>query len=126
MNGQLDELNGARQDVMRQMNEVPAGLEWPDPAEQLRRTEEALTIITKLLDGETVDFAGKFLTTKGAKLYSPPKQRPPVILSAFGEHAARLAGRPAGLLQAGRRPAPITRRSRARTATRAMGVDDSC
>jgi len=28
------------------MNEVPAGLRWPPPAEQLARAEEALTIIT--------------------------------------------------------------------------------
>src|SRR3954468_1396965 len=70
------------------MNEVPAGMQWPSVAEQLTRTEEALTIITRLLDGETVDFDGQFFKTTGAKLYSPPKQRPPVILSAFGEHAA--------------------------------------
>src|SRR3569833_317235 len=75
------------------MNEVPAGMQWPSVEEQLARTEEALTIITRLLDGETVDFNGTFFTTKGAKLYSPPKQRPPVILSAFGEHAAQIAGR---------------------------------
>jgi coenzyme F420-dependent glucose-6-phosphate dehydrogenase len=75
------------------MNEVPAGMEWPSVEEQLARSEEALTIITRLLDGETVDFAGRFFTTKGAKLFSPPKQRPPVIFSAFGENAAQLAGR---------------------------------
>ena len=38
------------------MNEIPAGMDWPTPSEQLERTEEALTIITRLLDGETVDF----------------------------------------------------------------------
>src|SRR3954462_3097077 len=62
------------------MNEVPAGMQWPSVDEQRTRTEEALTIITRLLDGETVDFDGQFFKTTGAKLYSPPKQRPPVIL----------------------------------------------
>ena len=75
------------------MNEVPAGFDWPSPEEQLARTEEALTIITRLLDGETVDFDGRFFRTKGARLYSRPKRRPPVYLSAFHEGAAELAGR---------------------------------
>src|SRR5436309_834804 len=75
------------------MNEIPAGAEWPSPEEQLARTEEALTIITRLLDGETVDFDGRFFKTKGAVLYSRPKRRPPVYLSAFHEGAAELAGK---------------------------------
>jgi coenzyme F420-dependent glucose-6-phosphate dehydrogenase len=75
------------------MNEVAAGMHWPAVDEQLARTEEALTIITRLLDGETVDFTGQFFEAKGAKLYTPPTQRPPVILSAFGEQAAGIAGR---------------------------------
>jgi coenzyme F420-dependent glucose-6-phosphate dehydrogenase len=75
------------------MNEVPAGMHWPSTEEQLARTDEALTIITRLLNGETVDFDGRFFKTKRAVLYSRPQQRPPVILSAFHEGAAELAGR---------------------------------
>ena len=75
------------------MNEVPAGMQWPSPDEQLARTEEALTIIMRLLEGETVDFDGRFFTTRGARLYARPAQRPPVYLSAFHEGAAELAGR---------------------------------
>lgn len=75
------------------MNEVPAGMTWPSPEEQLARTEEALTIITRLLDGETVDVDGRFFTAKRAVLYSRPQQRPRVFLSAFHEGAAELAGR---------------------------------
>src|SRR5918911_5345510 len=58
------------------MNEVPAGMDWPSTEEQLARTEEALTIITRLLDGETVDFDGRFFKARGAVLYSPPRNRP--------------------------------------------------
>lgn len=75
------------------MNEVPAGLHWPPPAEQLARTEESLTIITRLLDGETVDFDGRFFRAQSARLYTRPARRPPVYMSAFGEQAAEIAGR---------------------------------
>jgi coenzyme F420-dependent glucose-6-phosphate dehydrogenase len=75
------------------MNEVPAGMQWPSTEEQLARTEEALTIIVRLLDGDTVDFDGRFFKAHGAQLYSRPAQRPPVYLSAFHEGAAELAGR---------------------------------
>jgi coenzyme F420-dependent glucose-6-phosphate dehydrogenase len=64
------------------MNEVPAGLDRPSPGEQLERSEEALTIITRLLDGETVDFSGRF-RARNAVLYWRPERRPPVYLSAF-------------------------------------------
>ncbi|HET7648195.1 MAG TPA: LLM class flavin-dependent oxidoreductase [Gaiellaceae bacterium] len=75
------------------MNEVPAGMDWPSPAEQLARTEEALTIVTRLLDGETVDYTGRFFRARGARLYVETARRPPVYLSAFNEGAAELAGR---------------------------------
>lgn len=78
------------------MNEVPAGLDpqnYPSMAEQLERTEESLTIVRRLLDGETVDFDGKHFKTYGAKLYSLPERRPPIYMSAFGEQAAEIAGR---------------------------------
>src|SRR5436305_11640721 len=50
------------------MNEVPAGMDWPSPAEQLARTEEALAIITRLFGGETVDFEGRYFKAKRAVL----------------------------------------------------------
>jgi coenzyme F420-dependent glucose-6-phosphate dehydrogenase len=75
------------------MNEIPAGDEWPSPGEQLKRTEEALTIVTRLLDGHTVDFDGRFFRARRARLYLRPERRPPVFMSAFGEQAAEIAGR---------------------------------
>lgn len=75
------------------MNEVPAGMEWPGTGEQLARTEEALTIITRLLDGETVDVDGEFFRARGARLYMRPARRPPVFMSAFHEGTAEVAGR---------------------------------
>jgi coenzyme F420-dependent glucose-6-phosphate dehydrogenase len=76
------------------MNEIPAGLlDWPSTEEQLRRTEESLTIVKRLLDGETVDFDGEFFKAKHARLYVRTERRPPIYLSAFHEGAAELAGR---------------------------------
>lgn len=75
------------------MNEVPAGMEWPDVAEQHGRTAEALEIIVRLLDGETVTHGGRYFRTDGARLYLRNEHRPPVFLSAFGPEAAALAGR---------------------------------
>jgi len=92
------------------MNEIPAGAEWPSPADQLKRTEEALTIITRLLAGERVDFRGEFFRAHGARLYLKTSRRPPVYLSAFNEGAAEVAGRLAdGLWTLGdpRQAAPV-------------------
>ena len=75
------------------MNEVPAGMEWPTVGEQLARTEEALTIIRRLLEGETVDFDGEYFRAKRARLYLDYDRRPPVYMSAFGPQAAEIAGR---------------------------------
>jgi coenzyme F420-dependent glucose-6-phosphate dehydrogenase len=75
------------------MNEIPAGLDWPSTGEQLKRTEEALTIITRLLDGEIVDFEGEFFRARRARLYLDLERRPSVYMSAFNEQAAEVAGR---------------------------------
>jgi coenzyme F420-dependent glucose-6-phosphate dehydrogenase len=75
------------------MNEVPAGLDWPSPAEQLARTEESLEIITGLLHGETVTKAGRYFRAQRARLYDLPARRVPVYMSAFGPQAAAIAGR---------------------------------
>ena len=78
------------------MNEVPAGLDWPSPDEQLARTEEALTIITRLLDGETVDFDGTLLQGEGRSAVfaaAPPSAGLPVSVLRGRGRARRAAGR---------------------------------
>lgn len=75
------------------MNEVPAGMQWPSVGEQLKRTEEALTIIKRLLDHEKVDFNGEYFRATGARLYLDYPRRPPIYMSAFGPQAAEIAGR---------------------------------
>jgi coenzyme F420-dependent glucose-6-phosphate dehydrogenase len=75
------------------LNEVPCGMDWPDTGEQVRRMEEALEIIDRLLDGERVDHHGEFFRTRGAYLHTRGARRPPVYVSAFGPDAAGVAAR---------------------------------
>jgi coenzyme F420-dependent glucose-6-phosphate dehydrogenase len=75
------------------LNESPAGMDWPDTGEQVRRMEEALEIIGRLLDGERVDHDGRYFRTKSAYLHTRPERRPPIYVSAFGPDAAAVAAR---------------------------------
>jgi coenzyme F420-dependent glucose-6-phosphate dehydrogenase len=75
------------------LNESPLGAEWPSPAGQVERMEEALEIINALFDGERVDHEGPHFRTDGAVLHTRPGRRPPIYVSAFGPRAAGVAGR---------------------------------
>jgi coenzyme F420-dependent glucose-6-phosphate dehydrogenase len=75
------------------LNESPCGMDWPDTGEQVRRMEEALEIIDALLDGERVDYQGRYFRTKKAYLHTRAERRPPVYVSAFGPQAAGVAAR---------------------------------
>jgi coenzyme F420-dependent glucose-6-phosphate dehydrogenase len=75
------------------LNEVPCGMDWPDTAEQVRRMEEALEVIGRLLDGERVDHDGRFFRTSGAYLHTRGERRPPIYVSAFGPDAVAVAAR---------------------------------
>ncbi len=65
------------------LNEVPLGLDWPSPAEQIDRLDKGLEAITRLWDGETVTMDGGWFRLNDAKLY----------VSAFGPQAAQVAGK---------------------------------
>jgi coenzyme F420-dependent glucose-6-phosphate dehydrogenase len=75
------------------LNEVPCGMDWPGTGEQVRRMEESLEIIDRLLDGQRVDHHGEFFRTRGAYLHTRGERRPPVYVSAFGPDAAGVAAR---------------------------------
>jgi coenzyme F420-dependent glucose-6-phosphate dehydrogenase len=75
------------------LNEVPVGDDWPSPAGQIARLEEALSMIDRLWKGETITEEGRFYRAKDLKLHTLPQRRPPVWVSAFGPQAARVAGR---------------------------------
>jgi coenzyme F420-dependent glucose-6-phosphate dehydrogenase len=75
------------------LNESPCGMDWPPVREQVDRMEEALEIITRLLDGERLDHDGRFFRTKAAYLHTRGERRPPIYVSAFGPRAASVAAR---------------------------------
>ena len=75
------------------LNEGPLGFSFPRYAERAERMTEALQIMRRLLDGEKLDFAGKYYTCDRAKLYSPPLGNVPLWMAAGGPKSAALAGR---------------------------------
>ena len=75
------------------LNEVPLGLDWPEPAEKLERFELGLEAIDRLWSGETVTMDGGWFQLDEAKLYTLAPSRPKLYVSAFGPKAARIAGR---------------------------------
>lgn len=75
------------------LNESVLGADWPSPKDQIARMDEALEMIHALFDGETLDGAGQYWSTKKAVLHTRPERRPPIYVSAFGPQAAAVAGR---------------------------------
>lgn len=76
------------------LNEVPLGLDWPEPAEMLERFDQGLEAITRLWAGETVTMDAGWFRLKEAKLYTRAGDRTPrMYVSAFGPKAAAIAGK---------------------------------
>jgi coenzyme F420-dependent glucose-6-phosphate dehydrogenase len=75
------------------LNESPFGFDWPSGAEQLEMMDEALDMIRRLWDGETIASGSKHFSTKDAKLHTRPTKAPPLYVSAFHEGAAEVAAK---------------------------------
>jgi coenzyme F420-dependent glucose-6-phosphate dehydrogenase len=75
------------------LNEHILGQHWPPPEVRRSMLEEAMAVIRALWTGETVDHQGEFYELENARLFDPPAEPPPVIVSGFGEAAVRLAAR---------------------------------
>jgi len=75
------------------LNEVPLGLDWPEPREKLERFDQGLAAIERLWDGETVTMDAGWFSLKEARLYTRAASKPRMYVSAFGPQAARIAGR---------------------------------
>jgi coenzyme F420-dependent glucose-6-phosphate dehydrogenase len=75
------------------LNEVPLGLDWPEPAEQRERLAAGLEAITRLWAGETVTMDAGWFRLEEAKLYTRARTRPRLYVSAFGPKAAEVAAR---------------------------------
>ncbi len=75
------------------LNEVPAGLAWPNGKTRLEMLEESIKVIRWLWDQEYVSFEGKHFSLREANLFTKPPLPVPLYVSALGPKAAYLAGR---------------------------------
>ena len=75
------------------LNEHVLGHRWPRPEVRLEMLEEAVDVMRRLWSGDTVDHRGAFYEVENAKLFDPPADRIPVIVSGFGPKAVELAAR---------------------------------
>ena len=74
------------------LNEHIVGQHWPTPEVRQDMLAEAIEVIRGLWTGETYDHHGRFFTVENARLFDPPTEPPPIILSGFGASSAQLAG----------------------------------
>jgi coenzyme F420-dependent glucose-6-phosphate dehydrogenase len=61
--------------------------------EQIERMDQALDVINRLWDGETVTADHGWFAVKECKLYTRARSRPKLYVSAFGERSASVAAR---------------------------------
>ena len=75
------------------LNEHILGDPWPPAVVRREMLEEAVAVIRELWTGRSVTHHGDYYTVETARVYTLPEEPPPIVVSAFGPHAARLAGR---------------------------------
>ncbi|MBS1263543.1 MAG: 5,10-methylenetetrahydromethanopterin reductase [Methanonatronarchaeales archaeon] len=89
----LDELSGGRAVLGIGAGDrstlAKLGYGWEKP---LTRTREAVSVMRRLLNGETVDFEGEFFELSGASLNMEPGDVP-IYVGAQGPNMMRMAGR---------------------------------
>lgn len=73
------------------LNEHVLGHRWPRPEVRRDMLTEAIHVIRELWGGDTVDHHGDFYDVENAKLFDPPTDPPPLIVSGFGDAAVALA-----------------------------------
>jgi len=66
--------------------------------ERLRRMAETLEIATRLFNGESVTFDGRYYTVRNATLYPKLAQPPRTLIAASGPRAVSLAGERADIV----------------------------
>jgi len=75
------------------LNEHITGARWPSAEERLEMLEEAVHVIRELWTGKLISHFGTHYTVDTARLYSLPRQPPPLLMSGFGEKSIQLAAR---------------------------------
>ncbi len=80
------------------LNELVVGVRWPSARERLDRLREAIEIIHRLWDGDTVNYDGSYYTVNDARLFTLPKSRTPILVAAGSPASGRLAAVEGGLI----------------------------
>jgi G6PDH family F420-dependent oxidoreductase len=75
------------------LNEQVTGRRWPPIAERRAMVEEAIGVIRRLWDGETLTHRGEHVQVEAAHLWTRPDVPPPLLVAASGRQGAELAGR---------------------------------
>ena len=95
------------------LNEHITGVRWPPAPVRLEQLEEAIGLIRRLWTGDVVDHDGRYYCVEDARIYDPPEQAVPIIVSAFGPTAAKVGGAlrrrvvDVGVAERGRRPLDV-------------------
>lgn len=75
------------------LNEHIHGDRWPPADVRLEMLEEAIHIIRRLWEGQSVTHRGHYYTVEDARIFDVPDPAPPILISAFGPRSAELAAR---------------------------------
>ena len=75
------------------LNEHILGHRWPLTETRHEMLEEAIDIIRRLWQGDTVTHHGRHYTVENARIFSRPETPPPVVVSSFGPEATAMAAR---------------------------------
>jgi G6PDH family F420-dependent oxidoreductase len=73
------------------LNEHVVGDRWPPADLRLDMLSEAIELIRRLWTGEQVTHRGRHYTVENARIYTRPSGDIPVVISAFGPEALRVA-----------------------------------
>ena len=84
----------------QQLDYTWSGIPFDDGATRVARLEEAITVLSALLSGETVTHAGRFYQLDHAQCRPRPIQRPrpPIMIGGTGPRLLALAGRTADIV----------------------------
>ena len=80
------------------------GLTFESAGTRVGRLQEAVKIIKRLLDGETLTFQGRYYRVKDLEGAPKPERRPPIMIGAAGRRMLTLAAREADILNFPDRP----------------------
>lgn len=75
------------------LNEHVLGDAWPTADVRLEMLEEAIEVVRRLWEGESVTHRGRYFTVEDARIFDVADPPPPILISAFAKGSARLAAR---------------------------------